>query len=192
MSKHIDRQELIRRAREGNALKPDEQKHAAECEECRTIWELFVSFAGSADARLTAAPSAWVERAAAIARSGKKSVLTRLTSKLVFDSWLEPAYVGLRGARDADARRLEWHSGPWRLDLRAEAVPAGWEMVAQVQRNGEAVVGATVAFQGEAVHTDAAGMAVWSGRRPPRKIELHTDEGIMQCGDLAWSRPKRS
>jgi len=193
MSMHVSREELAHAAREGKQPGPKARKHMVGCVECRTLWELFVAFAGTAEARLTAAPSAWVERALAIvARPGRENILSRLAAKLVFDSWLEPSYAGLRGVRDADARRLEWQSGPWHLDLRAEAVPDGWEIVAQVQREGVAIAGATVAFQGDKVHTDGAGMAVWNGRRPPRKIELYTDQGIVLCGDLTWARPKRS
>lgn len=190
---HVSREELIRWARAGSIGDRVGKAHIAECDACRLLWELFLSFAGAADAPLASAPSAWVERACAMARSSRtRSVLESIKAKLVFDSWQAFAPAGLRGAEDREARRLLWEAGEWRLDLRAENGKDGWEMVAQVQRQGEGVAGVALACGTQKVHTDRSGMAVWSTRRPPRKISLDTQDGVLTCGEVAWSRPKRN
>jgi hypothetical protein len=190
---HCSREELIRWARAGAVGDRKGKQHLANCDECRQLWELFLSFAGAADASLASAPSGWIERALAIAgHSWPKSLLEKVAARLVFDSWQAPAMAGLRGADDTESRRLRWEAGEWLLDLRAETGREGWEMVAQVQREGEAVAGVAVGSGAQKVYTDSAGMAVWSTRRPPRKLSLHTQEGVLQCGEIAWSRPKRS
>lgn len=192
-SMHCSREELVRWARTGAIGEKKAESHLAECGECRLLWELFLTFAGAADTPLSSAPSGWIERALAIAaRPSPRSVMEKVTARLVFDSWLSPALAGLRGAQGTEARRLRWEAGEWILDLRAEKSRSGWEMVAQVQREGEAVVGLAVGSGTREVFTDRAGMAVWNSKRPPRRISLHTDGGILQCGEIAWSRPKRS
>jgi hypothetical protein len=189
---HCSREELLRWAKAGAVGHKKAEQHLAECGECSLLWELFLTFAGAADVPLTSAPSGWIERALAIAgHSRPEGTLEKIAATLVFDSWLSPSFAGLRGAKDTDARRLRWEAGEWLLDLRAETGTAGWEMVAQVQRGGEAVAGVVVGSGAEKVHTDKAGLAVWSSRRPPRQISLHTEGGLLQCGAIAWSRPKR-
>jgi hypothetical protein len=192
MTEHCQRFDILRWAREGRIDNADARAHLAECSDCAQLWNTARAFAGAHTVRLANAPSGWVERAIAIGQ--RRTVTERLKSAvatLVSDSWTAPAAVSLRGIRDTDARRLRWEAHPWALEVRAESSPQGWELVAQVQRNGAAVPGLEVQFNNARTHSDASGMATWSGKRPPRKITLHTDDGPIVFEDVRWSRPKK-
>lgn len=193
MSEHCTREEIQSGARRGRLSRAAARSHVETCTQCRTLWELACHFAGAASVRLDPAPSGWVERAIAIASSRTPARrLGELAAKLIFDSWHAPAVEGLRSTGSLESRRLAWDAGKWHIDLRAEATADGWDMVAQVQYDNAAAPGQELQFNSDPVYTDATGMAMWHGRRPPRKIALVTPDGTWRLESVTWSRPKKS
>lgn len=193
MSDHCTRQEILSGARKKRLSEAPSRKHLKSCPDCKRMWDVALAFAGAHLVRLSHAPSGWVERAVAI---GRKADLPKRAAaalgRLVSDSWANPAFAGLRGQGDTEARRLNWETGSWTVELRAESGTKGWDMVAQVLHDGNAVTGTALQFNADRVHTDAAGIAIWSGPRPPRRILLTTTEGVVQLEGVKWSRPKKS
>ena len=110
--------------------------HVQVCDDCRAATEIFRSAAIVCPSALgiTVPPS--VERAARELfprRGDSLSLLPRLFARLTFDSWLEPAAVGIRAA-GRGARQGLFRSGRYCVDVRLERSSAtGKEsMVGQV------------------------------------------------------------
>ena len=190
MNDHCTREEILEGARAGKLRRNQARDHLQGCNECRAFWELACLFSGASGDPLAQAPTGWIEHAAALARTpGRAKRAAQAMGRLVFDSWAAPATAGLRGQSEHDTRRLAWESEDWSVELRAESVPEGWEVVAQVSRDGHPQRGIELTFGSERVHTDISGMAVWSGRRPPRTIGVHTADGDMKLERVKWTPP---
>jgi len=192
MTDHCSREEILSGARSGVLSRNEARAHIEECGECRAFWELACMLAGASTEPLAHAPTGWVEHAAALARSrGRARKALAAIGRLVFDSWTAPAAVGLRGQTEHETRRLAWEVDDWSIELRAESEGPGWEVVAQVSRGGRPQRGIELAFGSDRVHTDASGMAVWSGSRPPRNISIGAAEGELRLEQVQWKTPRR-
>lgn len=191
MTKHCSREEILSGARKGALKRKESRAHLQECDECRSFWELACLFAGADSNLLAHAPTGWIEHAAALGQTrGKTRKVLETIGRLVFDSWAAPAAVGLRGDTAHATRRLAWELEEWSIELRAESATAGWEVVAQVSRDGQPQRGIELSFGSDKAHTDASGMAVWSGIRPPGNIIISSPDGDLHLEKVNWKTPK--
>ena len=191
MTDHCSRSEILAGARAGRLESKAARDHVAGCDECRLLWDLACEYVRAYGVRLDHAPSGWVERAAALAKATRPTKdLVRALAGIVFDSWATPAVAGLRSSGTLDARRLTWDAGDWSVELRAELAREGWDLVAQVQHRRSAASGISLQFDRDQVHTDASGIAVWSGKKPPKQIVLVTPEGALELEAVSWTRPR--
>jgi len=192
-TRHVIPATLWKAAREHLKLDQATRDHLASCAECTTLWAAIRQFPQAQTARLDHAPSAWIERAVAVAR-GKSVVgrLTKLVARLQFDSWASPAPVVLRSGSGRPARRLGWQADTWSLDLRIEDTPEGWSCTAQVLESGRAQSGIEIRSGAMKTLTDDAGLATWTSARPPRILHATLGAHAAQFGPLSWQPPKSS
>ena len=130
MERHLKRQELIQAARHGGA---DFADHLDRCTDCADAVALLQRYSVAGRIRLPDAPVGWIENAVRLAH--ETSVLGRATSlvaRLVFDSWLMPQPVGVRGEGLSNDRRVRFENDLVTFDLRAERERKNWSFVAHI------------------------------------------------------------
>jgi hypothetical protein len=128
-------------------LSPETQRAAMErslnggCEFCRKLFEYW-SAANEAGVRDAAyrVPDEAVEAAVSAYTARSRYFRVRATAtkaRLVFDSFLRPAFAGVRGAAVGSRRLLE-RRGRWMVDLRLESEANNrLSLVGQVLQSGE-------------------------------------------------------
>jgi len=149
---------------------------------------MLTAFATAGGAPLPSPPESWIRKAAAIGRrEGLVSKLKRFTARLVYDSWLEPEPVGVRGTPSTDQRRLVFDFQGRVLDLRAEKSKDGWVFVSQL--SGAPDAECAVRCGSGTYWPDDNGVCQWTSARPPRKISVRIDNEIVTFPDLKWKKP---
>ncbi|MFH2056975.1 MAG: hypothetical protein ABIJ61_13535 [bacterium] len=188
MTKHPDRNELIRAARGEGALL---QEHLESCQECRLLVELLRTYQVEGELPLPHAPQTWRSRAAAIFQApGVKAKVKSVLAKLIFDSWATPQPAGVRGLSSAAERRLRFESAEILFDLRAERFERGWAFVAQV--TPKVILPAPLILEiGKKREVDAENdLYEWTDPKPPRKISLKSGDLVVQLPELKWRTSK--
>jgi len=184
---HLNRQELFRAAR-GDA---ESFNHLEDCRECREMVQLLKAYQVAGRVPLTDAPAAFINRAVAIAQKDRPiKRVKRQFAKLIFDSWLVPHPVGVRGTESLDHRRIRFEARDITVDLRAEHMPEAWVFVAQMTG---ADPSKTMMMPGpgrKPVFADETGLFLWTSKRPPQKLSFQLDDALIELPELSWKKPR--
>lgn len=186
--KHLTRSELFQAVHNQELTS---NSHLAACPECAELVTLLSAYSVAGKLHLPDAPRGWVERAAALASgSSLLETVTRKLAEVVFDSWAVPLALGVRGESVESDRRIRFIADPIRFDLRAEKQRSGWAFVAQIKGHDQSTV--TLEADKLKVAADASGVFQWSGKRPPRKITLRSEEFAIELPELSWKKKQSS
>jgi hypothetical protein len=169
-------------------LKP--KGHLAKCESCRQMLELLRRYSFIGQLSLNNAPEGWIRKAIAI--NVKPGLIEKAKGKLiglVFDSWLAPEPIGVRGAFAMEHRRLRFGEGNLAFDFRAERFSDGWRFIASA--SGIKYHGGHLKVDKKNYFPDNSGIYQWSSLKPPRKIALIADEEIFELPELKWKKTKK-
>jgi hypothetical protein len=185
--RHLNRQELLRAARSGAVG----EGHLKSCRECREMVELLKTYDLAGENQLVNAPRALIDRAIAIT-AGLSSVgkIKQRLVEILFDSWLIPHPVGVRGLESLSHRRLRFAIGNRMLDLRAEQTTDQWVFVAEVL--GENIPEASIRLIAgqKTIPEHQSGLYQWTSKRPPKKLSLQIDNAVFELPELSWKKPR--
>lgn len=184
MKGHYTRDDLLKIIKNPQ-LKP--KGHLAKCESCRQMLELLRRYSFVGQLPLNNAPEGWIRNAISIAE--KPGLMEKAKGKLielVFDSWLAPEPVGVRGAAAMEHRRLRFEKSSITFDLRAEKHKDGWQFIAAA--GGTERQGRHLRVDKKDYFPDNSGIYQWSSVKPPRKIELIVDEQLFELPELKWKK----
>jgi len=138
------------------------------------------------------APVGWIERAAGLARKPKPLEKIRQTvARTVFDSWLAPLPVGVRGSTAVDHRRLRFRAGRITIDLHAERHGQTWKFLVQaagINRGREKVM---LTVGRKKLYPDALGLYQWSSPRPPIRLVLHLERREVILREIRWTHRRK-
>jgi len=184
---HLNRQELLQAARG----EEDRLDHLKQCRECREIVQLLKAYPVAGQQPLPDAPAALIDRAIAIAGevSPIKKAQRRL-ARLIFDSWLIPHPVGVRGTESLDHRRLRFDARGVVLDLRAERLSDAWVFTAQLTGTDVSKAIVTPSPGRKPVFADQGGLFLWTSKRPPQKLSLQFEKTVIEFPELSWKKPR--
>jgi len=185
--RHLNRQELLQAARSGAAA----SGHLKVCRECREIVELLKTYDLAGESPLANAPRALIDRAVTIAAG--PSPVGKIKQRLVeilFDSWLIPHPVGVRGLESLSHRRLRFAIGDMMLDLRAEQMPDQWIFVAEVL--GKSIPDTAIRLKAgqKTIPAHQSGLYHWTSKRPPKRLLLQVDDAVFELPELSWKKPR--
>ena len=190
MTSHTKRQDLIR-ASKGISTSATTDRHIAQCEDCRDFFEIYKRFPVSGLLPLTDAPSGWITKAAQIMTAGRlATAIKRLAATLSFDSWSQPALVGVRSVGSVSERRIRFETDGVLFDLRVEQEKQGYLMTARLTRQDEPCPGFVVTHTAGVVGADVDGYYEWTSPRPPKKISLKSNDVEIVLPEIVWNRPK--
>jgi hypothetical protein len=164
--------------------------HLAKCKSCRQMAELLKRYNFVGQLPLDNAPEGWVRKAIAIVE--KPGVLEKAKGKLfelVFDSWLSPEPVGVRGTSAMEHRRLRFGEDDITFDLRAERYADGWKFIASA--GGLKDAGSHLKVDKKEYFSDDSGIYQWSSLRPPRKIALIAGNKKFELPELKWKKARK-
>jgi hypothetical protein len=184
---HYTRDDLLKIIKDPQ-LKP--QGHLAKCESCRQMLELLRRYSFIGQLPLNDAPAGWIRKAIAIAE--KPGLIEKAKGKLiglVFDSWLAPEPIGVRGGSTIEHRRLRFVEGELTFDFRAERFSDGWRFIASA--SGIKHPSSHLRVDRREYFPDNSGIYQWSSVKPPRKIALIAEEEIFELPELKWKKTKK-
>ncbi len=184
MGKHLTRKQLFEIIKEGK-----EFPHLKDCPECREALSLLKVFYMVDMPRLAEPPRGWVDKAVAIFPSESKAKSWRELVEMVFDSWSIPHPVGVRGSGGLSERRIQFRAGEYIFDMRAEHRRQDWLFVAQINRPENLPAASVVKVGKKEIMADAAGLFIWSSKRPPARLGFVTGDKIVDLPELAWKKP---
>lgn len=185
--RHLNRQELLRAAREETDLFQD---HLSGCEQCQAELALLRRFRVAGKLELPEPPQGWVSKAIELA-SAKPSLAEttkRLIGALTFDSWSLPAPAGVRGLAPLTQRRIRLEAGGVSLEIRAEKKAQQWNFVAQT--NCSDTKSCSLLASSTLLKADEDGFFQWSSKTPPRSLILTVGAMVIELPELSWKMPK--
>lgn len=185
--KHLSRKQLLQAARDPGCV----SEHLNECQSCSEAVALLRSFPVAGKESLQDAPQALIDRAIAVAQNlpAAKGSPRRLAD-IIFDSWLIPQPVGVRGIESLDHRRLRFDAAGIRIDLRAERLKTEWEFIARISGLGRKDIGPRLLVGKKSVFSDPRGFYLWKSKRPPKKLILHIGGSVIELPELSWKKPR--
>lgn len=165
--------------------------HLCDCAECRDLVELLRLY-GTMAGRLPLidAPESLIKKAVAIAQTESRlRTVVESIAELLFDSWLSPAQVGVRGPDDLGHRRIRFKTVDGVFDMRAERRKSGWSFVARLGSSGQPPL---LMAGRKKVTPDATGFYQWHSACPPKKLSLCSEKSQVVLPELVWKRKKKS
>lgn len=186
MGKHLTRRQLIAAIKEGK-----EFPHLEECPECREALSFLKVFYMADMPRLAEPPQGWVDKAAAIFLQGGKAKAWKQLVELVFDSWTIPHPVGVRGSGGISERRIQFRAGEYIFDMRAEHKRQDWSFIARISKPENLPAASVVKVGKIEIMADAAGLFMWSSKKPPSRLGFVTGEETVDLPELVWKKPRR-
>lgn len=186
MEQHPTRQALIKAAQSGDSRI---DKHIADCNDCRQLFELFRAFPVTGELELPDAPAGWIAKAREIANSGAVAGwLKGMAAKLSFDSWTLPATVGVRSQNIEHDRRLQYEIGALLLDIRAEKQAAAWDFTARLSGEQADAKQFMLKIDRRLLAPDSLGFYHWSSPKPPKQIQLTDGDVVLDLPELTWTQ----
>jgi len=183
----LDRKELIKAAgKSGSALKG----HLAECQECRQAVLMLREYGFSGNLPLANAPEGLIQKAISLAEkpAGLRKTIESIAT-LIFDSWLMPEPVGVRGQGAIENRRLRYKGDEITFDLRGEHQKSGWSFVAQA--SGSLPSSTILSADKLSLYPDKHGLFQWQSPKPPRHLLLRSGDKTIKLPEIIWRKPQK-
>ncbi len=164
--------------------------HLAICDECQQAVSILRSYDLAGYLPLSSAPEGLVQKAISLPiESGRFQSAVRSIAKIVFDSWLMPQPVGVRGQGSLENRRLRFAGNKLTLDFRAERLKDGWSFIAQT--SGTSDLPTMLKADNNELYPDQHGVFQWQSVKPPRRMCLRSHGQILKLPELTWRKPRK-
>jgi hypothetical protein len=159
------------------------------CDECREWVNLFRIFDIAEYEPLPDAPPVWIDRAISLMTDTKViKKIRHFVADLAFDSWVMPHPVGVRGINHFDHRRIRFEKNDVIFDIRVEHRDRDWSFVGQVISGLD--INFILKMETTAIFADSSGLYQWSGKKPPKKMSLHSSDFIIEIPELKWKKSR--